>query len=643
MQYGAQVVSLGVLAAVLINYFRNTKMPLTSTRLFTAFLVLAFLNITAECGAVYTLRNLFKVGSMINRLCHQMFFLLVVITAGALFFYIDIKLRTQRRYTSLELAVRLIPVAGGLAAVTFCTLEYRIQNESVYSIGSMWLAVYIFAGAYLLAAVLRLRNNKIHFSGKAKLGIYFGMAVWTAAAVLRLVCPWLELASMGTSMLVLFIYLSYDVQWEYKDTELDGVLNRHAMEVVLAESFEKQMAFWVAGLVVYRVTVSGRAADREESVATMECASEKLKKNGVDVYRSRGNTACLMTDKESIIETLRLEKWGKFEFLTPGGLTGSADCVLNIIECPGIAPDVQTVMALMDYSSSEGWKRSRGHVRELDSVVMHQMNHRMAVEELLKDAVRQDGLMIYYQPIYSVREQRFVSAEALARLKDTETLGFVSPDMFIPIAEEQGLIGELGGAVFEKVCAFAKENQLWRRGVSFIEVNVSRLQSVDENLTSFLREAMEKNNIDPSFISLEFTESAYIDEDDEETLRENLQKLKEFGCKFCMDDFGTGCSKLSKLTENRFGIVKLDKSFIWSCFSSKEEQPKLVLASSIDMLHRIGVMVVAEGVETAEQASFFAEHGVEYLQGYFFARPMPEKSYLSFIDRQAGQPVRFDL
>ncbi len=642
MQYGAQVVSLGVLAVVLISYFRNTKMPLTSTRLFTSFLVLSFLSTAVECGAVYTLGNILKVGSAVNRLCHQIFFMLLVITEGTLFFYVDLKLRAEKRYTLSELAVRVIPVVGAFVSVMFCTLEYKIRHESVYSEGSMWLAAYIFSCAYILAAVLRIRNDKIYFSGKAKQGIYFGTAVWTAAAVLRLVCPWLELASMGTSMLVLFIYISYGSHCEYKDTELDGVLNRHAMEVILAESLEKQTTFWVAGLVVCRATVNGRAADREESVAAMQCAADRLKKNGIDVYRSRGNTACLVTEKESIIETLRLEKWGKFGFLTPSGIAGSADCVMNIIECPEIAKNVQTVMALLDYSSSEGWKRLRGQIREIDSVCLHQMNHRMAVEELLKDAVRQDGLMIYYQPIYSVREQRFVSAEALARLKDTDTLGFVSPDMFIPIAEEQGLISDLGGAVFEKVCAFAKENQLWRRGVNFIEVNVSKLQSVNERLPSFLQEAMEKNNIDPSFICLEFMESACIDEDNEETLKENLRKLKEFGCRVCMDDFGTGCSRFLKLTEGHFGTVKLDKSFIWSCFTSKEEQPKLVLASCIDMLHNIGAMVVAEGVETAEQASFFAKHGVEYLQGYFFARPMPEKNYLSFIDRQAGQPVRFD-
>ncbi len=642
MQYGAQVVSLGVVIAVLISYFENTRMPLTSTRLFTSFLILALGSVVAECGAAYTLAHIFKVGHTLNWFCHQLFFMLVVMNSGALYFYIDLKLRMQRRYTLRELAIRLIPVVAAIPAVIFGTLEYRIHNESVYSEGSMWILIYIFAGLYLVAAAFRLVSDRSYFSWKSRQGICFGILAWILSAVLRIGYPWLELGSMGISMLALFTYISYDDRWEYMDPELEEVLNRHALEVILAESLEKQDEFWVAGLVVCRVTVSGRIADKEETVAAMRYAVEKLRKTSRKVYLSKGNTVCVVVEKESLADTLRLDKWRKFEFRTPDGLTGVADCVMNILECPGIAPDVQTVLALLDYSSSEVWKKYPGQVRELDAVYLHQMNHRTAIEELLKDAVRQDGLMIYYQPIYSVREQRFVSAEALVRLKDTETLGFVSPDMFIPIAEEQGLIGELGGAVFEKVCAFANENQLWKRGVSFLEVNVSKLQSVDARLSTFIEEAMRKNNIEPSFISLEFTEALCNNEDVEETMKENLQKLKELGCIFCMDDFGTGYSKFSKLAEGRFGMVKIDKSFVWSCFSGGKEQPKNVLASCIDMLHRIGAEVIAEGVETAEQASFFAEHGVEYLQGYFCARPMPEKNYISFIDRQAGQPVRFD-
>lgn len=244
-------------------------------------------------------------------------------------------------------------------------------------------------------------------------------------------------------------------------------------------------------------------------------------------------------------------------------------------------------------------------------------------------AVKNNGLEVYYQPIYSTVKKKFVSAEALVRLKDKETLGFISPEIFIPMAERMGLISDLGNAVVENVCRFAAQNDIKQYGVEYIEVNISAVQSVDISLPDRLYDCMSRYGISSDFFNLEITETAAVEAG--ELLDLNMSRLKSMGCGFSMDDFGTGYSNLSQMANTGFDIIKLDKSLIWPCFEDSGEKPITILNSCIAMINGLGISIVAEGVETKEQADLLTEKGVEYLQGYYFSKPMNEQDYLNFV------------
>ena len=265
----------------------------------------------------------------------------------------------------------------------------------------------------------------------------------------------------------------------------------------------------------------------------------------------------------------------------------------------------------------------------LDTV--NKKNYLQSVEKLVQKAVYEDGFYVVYQPIINTATGKCESAEALVRLKDTKTLGFISPEVFIPIAEKQGLIGKLGDQVFYKVCRYIRDSHLKERGIKSIEVNLSGLQISDPDIPYTLHQKVKSFGIDPSMINLEITETALVQSG--KVVLDNMEKLKGFGYKFSMDDFGTGYSNFHQIASIKYDLIKIDKSLIWPAFEEGNIQAQTILFGCIKMMHTLGLSIVAEGVETASQAEELRAHGVEFLQGYYYSKPIPEDEFLQFVER----------
>ena len=149
---------------------------------------------------------------------------------------------------------------------------------------------------------------------------------------------------------------------------------------------------------------------------------------------------------------------------------------------------------------------------------------------------------------------------------------------------------------------------------------------------------MEQYGISPRFINLEITETVSVEIGD--LFKENLLQLRSLGCNFSMDDFGTGYSNIAKMADTKFEIIKLDKSLLWSCFDEKNPKKAqsaiVILMSCIRMIHNLDLTIVAEGVETKEQAEILISNNVRHLQGYYFSRPINETSYLDFLEAHSN-------
>ena len=257
----------------------------------------------------------------------------------------------------------------------------------------------------------------------------------------------------------------------------------------------------------------------------------------------------------------------------------------------------------------------------------------MLADQLVNDfatAIREKQFAVFYQPKFNVKgdEPILVSAEALVRWKHPK-LGMVSPGIFIPLFEKNGLIQELDHYVWSETAARIRD---WKERLNIslpVSVNVSRIDLYDPKLIDRLFAILEKNGLSVEKLLLEITESAYTESSDH--IVEKVEKLRELGFKIEMDDFGSGYSSLSMLSYMPIDTLKLDMQFIRSAFG--EHRDTRLLEAMIQLADSFGVTTIAEGVETAEQVSVLKHMGCDIIQGYYFSRPLPVDEFEKFITK----------
>lgn len=247
------------------------------------------------------------------------------------------------------------------------------------------------------------------------------------------------------------------------------------------------------------------------------------------------------------------------------------------------------------------------------------------IDRIVDRAFKSNNFKVYYQPIYSVEEKKFVSAEALLRLIDDE-YGFISPELFIPASEKSGAIHRIGEFVFEEVCKFIAGDDFEQLGLDYIEVNLSVAQCMHGDLANKVISILKKYNVSSDRINLEITETAasYT----QKVMTENLEKLSDAGIKFSLDDYGTGYSNMKRVIQLPLEIIKLDKSFV-----DEINNPRMwvFLNNTVKMMKDMNMKIVVEGVETQEMLDKFSEIKCDYIQGYFFSKPIPKDEFVKFI------------
>ncbi|MBQ9384590.1 MAG: EAL domain-containing protein [Ruminiclostridium sp.] len=247
------------------------------------------------------------------------------------------------------------------------------------------------------------------------------------------------------------------------------------------------------------------------------------------------------------------------------------------------------------------------------------------MENILKRAIRDRKFEMYYQPIYSVKDGRFISAEALIRLTDEE-YGFISPALFIPAAERNGLMIPIGDFVLESVFRFIGEHDFNELGLSYIELNLSVAQCLQGDLFDKILALEKKYGVAPVRVNLEITETTY--ENMGEMTDINIRRLSDNGFSFSLDDYGTGYSNMQRISKLPLKIIKIDKTMVDDMASSAG---MTVLRNTVTMMKDIRKEIVCEGIESADQLEKLTELGVDFIQGYYFSKPLPEDKFVSFI------------
>lgn len=295
-----------------------------------------------------------------------------------------------------------------------------------------------------------------------------------------------------------------------------------------------------------------------------------------------------------------------------------------IVKCPTDVSDVDSLFMLisdLDIYPNTGKVLSATEITDTKEFVM-----KKEMTMILDRAINNHYFSVFYQPIYDVNEKRFASAEALIRLRDPK-YGYISPGVFIPLAEKSGAIHAIGSFVIDEVCKFIGSPEFEELGLDYIEINLSVMQCLRSDLADEIISTAKKYNIDPKKLNLEITEtaSAYS----QEKLHGNIRTLSQNGFTFSLDDFGTGYSNLMRITSLPLSIIKLDRTFV--LLIEEKQGFSVIIKNLIHMLKNMGFKVLIEGIETAEMVDTFTNFGVDEIQGFYFSKPLTRTDYIRFI------------
>ena len=457
--------------------------------------------------------------------------------------------------------------------------------------------------------------------------IFFFSLLNMVAVLIQFFVRKVQLSNFALAVAVMLIYVTL----QRPEDELDaasGAFNARTFNRRGNMRIDSGKPFWIFAMEINNMTVVnssfGLNGGNQVIKEVADRFMSRLRKNQ-HLYRLSGVRFAVMFDTKEGYEQFAERCKGIFDKPvsvneTELHITALA-CVISVPEVTNKLSEVEDLIRY--YRNSINVSED---IITADKDAIEKARRRELVDYAIQNAINNRTFEVYYQPIYCVNDKSFSGCEALIRLKD-EKLGFISPDEFIPIAEQNGKIIEVGRFVIEEVCSFIKSERLQERGITFVDINLSVIQCMHPEIINDIEKTLEKYNVPRSMVNLEITETASAQS--YAMLQTKLNELHSNGFTISLDDFGTGFASVEYLINFPFDVVKLDKSLVWAYMSTKKYEP--ILQHYMPMLHSLGTRIVAEGVETLEMANALIALGCDYLEGYYYSRPIPKDKFLEFI------------
>ncbi len=510
-------------------------------------------------------------------------------------------------------------------------MTYSYDAAGQYARGNLYSIYAVVIAFYAIhCLILMLRYRKALAADFYYL--LFLYAGWMGSFLLELISPYLRASIFLQSLFLTGCMILMDNGEELQDAET-GLLSGYALDKDARVLFGDRYSSCLIAVKLQHYTYYSVMLGTETTRGILQKIGGWLQEMaGKDskVYRTGPGEFvilhynCRREQAEPLAELIRERFCGSWEF---GSIRIPVAAQIWMTQLPEKVKTPEQLAFFAQAGYNDRLPKNRIYMAD----EMRDEERRVSVEMAVKRALDGESLQVYYQPIYDVKCGKIHSAEALVRLKDEE-LGMISPEEFIGIAEQTGMISQIGEFVFEKVCRFLAEGTAQRAGLQFVEVNLSTVQCMDAELSERLLSIAGKYGISPSEINLEITESAMIYS--KETMRKVMGELQAAGFSFALDDFGTGRANYSYLKDFPFRLIKVDKSFLWA--EGESEESHVIFENMLALIRGLHRQAVVEGVETQQQRDMLTAHGVEYLQGYYYSRPVPEQEFLNYLKQFNG-------
>ena len=537
--------------------------------------------------------------------------------------------------TLLKKAVLFIPEVYALlffvcGMISDFFFHFNERGELVYnkpqgfSVGiGLW--IYFPFAFYLFVKYARSMSTEKQVS----IGVYF--LLMFIAVPIRFITRSSSAFEFGVSLAILLCVYTFQNPSEFSDS-VSGAGTRTALDFIVNNNLIQKKMFTLFGVYIERLDVitGGQSLEAvSELLGQITSYLKQMCQEGNIFFIDDGTFLLIfpgMDPDDQMIEKAseQIRKRFKEAWIMN-------DQEIRLFQHPYVIGFPDEIDSLDKFNEVRGViKKAILHhnkeVLRVSDLNLKHVEHDKKIDSIVKRALEEGLLEVYYQPIYNPEAGKFISCEALLRLRDPH-LGFISPAVFMPVAERNGKVIEIDSFVLDSVCRMLSETDAVAYGIEYVEVNLSVVDCIQANLADNVFRTMNRYNIKPGQINFEITET--FEEGISSAMDENIRILMERGISFSMDDFGTGYSNIARIASLPVNLFKLDKSIVQSAFES--ETSYMVMINIVKIIKSLNKKIVAEGVETEEQAKQIIRLGCDNIQGFFYARPMPQNQFLEFL------------
>lgn len=625
-----QVAGLIIMLVVFIFYYIDRKYAVRSNKLFLYQAISIFVSLTLDIFSIVTINKPDIFSEFFIKLIAKSYLVTVVLVVSLGLVYVlgDIENLHRKLFSSLCLSTFILLM---ICTVLIYSLPISVHYDPVglndFTEGVPIIITYVGAFTFMaltLYVVLRYRKEIYE---KRVYGVIIFLSLWLLGSAVQgffnYVVADLGIVILSVSLAEALGSLVIYIMLENPSLNIDkatGALNKRAFKEYIDYAIKKGINKEIL-LVNYDNEMTKVVVDYNTFPKTLVKA---ISNYPVKIFKNDRNDIIVCTDnknKKNILE--EIDKF-KEKFYLKNNIVTEIPAKVFLFNDLSLYYDANDFIDVMDYMNLKQAKIEK-HVINVTANDVSEAHNRFATKQKCDRALAQKRVVVYFQPIYSNVNMSFTSAEALVRLLDDDGK-LIFPNDFIEDMERDGKIVELGKIVFEKVCQFISENDMEKLGLHYIEVNLSTIQCLQENFAASYIEIVKKYNVDPKYINLEITETGQIAQ---RILLNNIEILKDYGFTFSLDDFGTGNSNLNYIVEMPVDIVKFDKTMVNSYFNN--EIASYVMNSTINMIKGLGYKIVFEGIETYEQTLVVRKINVEYIQGYYYSKPISQAEFIEFL------------
>ncbi len=635
-----EITSLLFLIVLTVKFFQSRQFPSRRSRIFGLIMLCGIADITLDLASSYLIEYIsFFSKELIYIVCTAFYALQILFPAGMLAYIMVLTGKFKKN--KLAITALLLPVSYFLLRLLLSnpfTGEFfyvdLASGVKYYVHGEKFILLYVCAAIYMAVSVFiaNLYHKVITPEERATLNAL--TAIILLSVVVQYYYPAYLLTGVAISLAIMLMYFTLQNPNDLIDV-ITGVFNYAAFISLTSELSKDHREYKMISVEINGMRQINNIFGLEHGNKTLRQVADFF--DGLSkeawVFRVMGTRFVIITYTDKNYYRVINAVSGRFE--NPW-MVDASDVMLTVAVRHFTADEslgsAENILNLLDevYSNVD---ESKNSTELIDMRRLENINRSLTIEAVLRDAlIKQEGFYMVYQPIYSIGEGRFVSAEALLRFKHVQ-MGAISPGEFIPIAEKCGLIYEIDELVVSLVCNFIKRVQPDKNlDLRTINVNLSAAEFMTKSFPARIGGIVEREGIPTGTLTFEITETAA--KSNSNVLEAYIRHMENKGFDFALDDFGTGYSNIVQLINLPFKTVKIDRSLVVS-ENGNDFSNGMILAPLLKAFKTLGYSTVVEGIETQEQLDTVINIGdIDCIQGYFYAMPMEENEFIDFLIRQ---------